>query len=538
MKHITDMTRRILMAMMALALLPSALMAQDDTQIHLQSFNALVNHINELYVDSVNPRKLIEDAMVHMLEELDPHSVYIPAEELAEMNEPLKGNFDGVGIQFNILKDTIFVVSPISGGPSEKVGIMAGDRIVQVEEENVAGIGIKNSDVQRLLKGPRGTVVNVGILRRGTKKVLDFEITRDKIPIYSIEASYMADPKTGYIKISRFAATTIQEFRTALAELKEEGMDNLILDLQGNGGGYLRTAIDVADEFLSDRQLIVFTEGRAFPKEETLATSRGGYERGKLVVLIDEGSASASEIVSGAIQDWDRGMIIGRRSFGKGLVQKPVSLPNGGAVRLTTQEYFTPSGRCIQKSYEDGKEAYQKEKFERFDNGELTDEHNVHVEDSVKYQTKLNKRTVYGGGGIIPDIFVPLDTTHASDYYSSVIRKGTMNSFILEYTNDHRKTLLIEYPLVKDFLENYALDESMMKQLFDAAEKDEISYDEEGYQTSKLWFDTRVKALLARNLYDSEAFYEVINPILPVYQRALEAMGDGSFERMNLAQAK
>ncbi|MDA0714686.1 MAG: S41 family peptidase, partial [Bacteroidetes bacterium] len=293
-------------------------MAQDDTQKHLQSFNALVNHINELYVDSVNPRKLIEDAMVHMLEELDPHSVYIPAEELAEMNEPLKGNFDGVGIQFNILKDTIFVVSPISGGPSEKVGIMAGDRIVQVEEENVAGIGIKNSDVQRLLKGPRGTLVNVGILRRGTKKVLDFEITRDKIPIYSIEASYMADPKTGYIKISRFAATTIQEFRTALAELKEEGMDNLILDLQGNGGGYLRTAIDVADEFLSDRQLIVFTEGRAFPKEETLATSRGGYERGKLVVLIDEGSASASEIVSGAIQDWDRGMIIGRRSFGKG----------------------------------------------------------------------------------------------------------------------------------------------------------------------------------------------------------------------------
>lgn len=538
MKHITDMTRRILLALMALAFLPSVFMAQDDTQKHLQSFNALVNHINELYVDSVNPRKLIEDAMVHMLEELDPHSVYIPAEELAEMNEPLKGNFDGVGIQFNILKDTIFVVSPISGGPSEKVGIMAGDRIVQVEEENVAGIGIKNSDVQRLLKGPRGTLVNVGILRRGTKKVLDFEITRDKIPIYSIEASYMADPKTGYIKISRFAATTIQEFRTALAELKEEGMDNLILDLQGNGGGYLRTAIDVADEFLSDRQLIVFTEGRAFPKEETLATSRGGYERGKLVVLIDEGSASASEIVSGAIQDWDRGMIIGRRSFGKGLVQKPVSLPNGGAVRLTTQEYFTPSGRCIQKSYEDGKEAYQKEKFERFDNGELTDEHNVHVEDSVKYQTKLNKRTVYGGGGIIPDIFVPLDTTHASDYYSSVIRKGTMNSFILEYTNDHRKTLLKEYPLVKDFLENYALDESMMKQLFDAAEKDEISYDEEGYQTSKLWFDTRVKALLARNLYDSEAFYEVINPILPVYQRALEAMGDGSFERMNLAQAK
>jgi carboxyl-terminal processing protease len=282
----------------------------------------------------------------------------------------------------------------------------------------------------------------------------------------------------------------------------------------------------------------VFTEGRAFPKDETLATSRGGYETGKLVVLIDEGSASASEIVSGAIQDWDRGMIIGRRSFGKGLVQKPVSLPNGGAVRLTTQEYFTPSGRCIQKSYENGKEAYQKEKFERFDNGELTDEQKVQVEDSVRYQTKLNKRTVYGGGGIIPDIFVALDTTHASEYYSSVIRKGVMNSFILEYSNKNRKDLLKTYPTVKDFVQKYSLDDSMMKDLFEAAAKDDIVYDEEGYQTSKIWFDTRVKALLARNLFDSEAFYQVINPILPVYQRALEAMEDGSFERMNLAQAK
>ena len=509
---------------------------QEDINIQIQSFSALVDYINELYVDSVDRKELIEGAMVSMLENLDPHSVYIPAEELAEMNEPLQGNFDGVGIQFNILKDTILVVSPISGGPSEKVGIQAGDRIIEVDGENVAGVGIKNSDVMRLLKGPKGTQVDVAVVRRGAKKALDFQITRDKIPLYSIDASYMADPTTGYIKINRFAATTIQEFREALTELRAKGMENLILDLQGNGGGYLRSAIDIADEFLSDDQLIVFTEGRAFPKDETFATTRGGYESGKLVVLIDEGSASASEIVSGAIQDWDRGMIVGRRSFGKGLVQKPVSLPNGGAVRLTTQEYFTPSGRCIQKPYEDGKEAYQKEKYERLEHGELTDEHNLFVSDSVAYFTKLNKRTVYGGGGIIPDVFVALDTTASSEYYSAVIRKGIMNSYVLEYVNKDRKQLLKSFPDVASFLNGYTFDEKIKQDFFKYATNEGVDYDEEGYLHSQQWFDTRFRALVARNLFDAEAFYEVINPILPAYQRALEVMNDGSFKRLNLAQ--
>jgi len=532
------MKRIIFLSLAIFAFIAPRAQAHDNISLQLQSFSALVDYINEIYVDSVDRKELIEGAMVSMLENLDPHSVYIPADELADMNEPLQGNFDGVGIQFNILKDTILVVSPISGGPSEKVGIIAGDRIVSVDGENVAGIGVKNSDVQRLLKGPRGTEVNVGIVRRGSKKILDFLITRDKIPLYSVDASYMADPQTGYIKINRFAATTIQEFRDALAELKGQGMQNLILDLQGNGGGYLRSAIDIADEFLSDDQLIVFTEGRAFPKDETFATTRGGYEKGKLVVLIDEGSASASEIVSGAIQDWDRGMIIGRRSFGKGLVQKPVSLPNGGAVRLTTQEYFTPSGRCIQKPYEDGKEAYQKEKYERFEHGELTDEHMLFISDSVQYFTKMNKRVVYGGGGIIPDIFVALDTTASSDYYSAVMRKGIMNSYVLEYVNKERKDLIKNYPDVSSFLSGYELSEDSKKKFFAYADKEGVPYDDAGYQHSKMWFDTRFEALVARNLFDAEAFYEVINPILPVFQRALEAMKDGSFERLNLAQNK
>lgn len=515
----------------------NTLSAQNQEEsIDLQSFSSLLYHIEELYVDSIDQQKLVQDAIVGMLEELDPHSTYIPKEELKAMNEPLKGNFDGVGIQFNIMKDTIMVVSPITGGPSEKVGILAGDRIVSVDQENVAGIGIKNSDVQRLLKGPKGTKVGVGIVRRGVKETLDFEITRDKIPIHSVAASFMADPTTGYIKVSRFAATTMTEFRAALSELKAQGMENLILDLQGNGGGYLRTAIEMADEFLADDQLIVFTEGRSFPRNDTYASARGGFEQGKLAVLIDEGSASASEIVSGAIQDWDRGVIIGRRSFGKGLVQKPVGLPDGSAVRLTTQKYFTPSGRCIQKPYEDGVDAYRKEKRERLENGELTDASSLNINDSLEYFTKINKRAVYGGGGIIPDLFIPLDTTMGSDYYYDIVRKGVMNSYVLDYVNKNRKNLESKYADVPSFIQEFELDDKWLGDFFKYADKEGVEYVEDEYQASKEIFDTRIRALLARNIFDNEAFYEVINPILPAYQKAMEVMKDDTFERLNLAQ--
>ncbi len=525
----------ILLCLVGILSLPHTLAAQSQ-DYNLETFTTLLYQINEMYVDSVNNDKLLEDAMVGMLEKLDPHSVYIPADEVKRMNEPLKGNFDGVGIQFNILKDTIFVVSPISGGPSEKVGIMAGDRIVTIDGENWGGVGIKNSDVTRLLKGPKGTVVEVGVLRRGTKKLIDFEITRDKIPLYSVDAYFMADPQTGYIKVNRFAATTMQEFREGITALKAKGMKNLILDLQGNGGGYLRTAIAMADEFLSEGELLVYTEGRAYPKNETFATNRGDFEKGKLAILIDEGSASASEIVSGAVQDWDRGVIIGRRSFGKGLVQKPVSLPNGSMVRLTTQEYFTPAGRCIQKPYDEGKDAYLKEKSERYEKGELMSLDNMELPDSLKFYTKRNKRVVYGAGGIIPDVFVPLDTSFSSDYYTDVIRKGIMNAFVLNYSNQHREKLIAQYPNVDAFVSDFNVDKDLLKEFFAYSAKEEVPKVDKDYQTSQLFIDTRIKALIARNLYNTSAFYQVINPILPAYKKAMDVMSDDTFKRLKLVQ--
>ena len=371
-----------------------------------------------------------------MLEELDPHSIYIPREDLEDVNEPLKGNFEGVGIQFNIVKDTIYVVDAIAGGPSERLGIRAGDRIIGIDTENVAGVGFKNSDVMDRLRGKKGSKVNVSILRRGEPNPLEFTITRDKIPIYSVEAGYMATPSIGYIKVSRFSATTMTEFRSKLDELKALGMEDLVLDLQGNGGGYLRTASDMADEFLGDKKLIVYTEGRTSPRDDTYATKDGRMEKGKLVVMVDEGSASASEIVSGAIQDWDRGLVVGRRSFGKGLVQRPVMLPDGSAVRLTVSRYYTPSGRSIQKPYDEGVEAYQRERIERLAKGELSSVDSIHTTDTVKFFT-MNKRIVYGGGGIMPDVFVPIDTTLSSPYFGQLVRKGILNTYALALSLIH-----------------------------------------------------------------------------------------------------
>ncbi len=510
-----------------LLLLQISISAQTDTY-GVDKIEALLYHINKNYVDSVNNEDMVEDAIRGILNELDPHSSYIPADELVAMNEPLKGNFDGVGIQFNIFKDTLMVVQTIAGGPSEKVGLMAGDRIVIVDDENIAGIGLENSDVLRLLKGPKGTKVNVTIKRKGSKDLLPFEITRDKIPIYSVDAGYMASPTTGYIKVNRFAANTVEEFTEALDSLKKQGMKNLILDLQGNGGGYLRTAKGLADQFLKDGQLIVFTKGRSFPKKESFATSRGDYESGKLIVLINESSASASEIVSGAIQDHDRGLIIGRRSFGKGLVQKPVPLPDGSAVRLTTQRYYTPSGRCIQKSYADGADAYRKEKYERLEKGELNSMDSIHLGDSLKFYTD-NRRVVYGGGGVMPDIFVPIDTTMGSDYYYAVVRKGIMNSYALEYVNKHRKDLTKQYPNIHSFKDGFTMDDKVMSKFIKYSKDEGVEENEEEYKKGELLTKTRLKALIARNLYKRGAFYEIINPIFPTYQKALQVIDSNEF---------
>jgi carboxyl-terminal processing protease len=509
-----------------------------DDPATVGKLGSLLYHIDRMYVDDVDNKKLVDAAIVAMLEELDPHSIYIPKEDLEEVNEPLKGNFEGVGIQFNIVRDTIYVVDAIAGGPSERLGIRAGDRVVIIDGENVAGVGFKNNDVMTRLRGKKGTKVDVGILRKGLEGPLDFTITRDKIPIYSVEASYMATPSVGYIKVSRFSATTMKEFREKLVLLEGQGMKDLILDLQGNGGGYLRTAIEMADEFLGDRKLIVYTEGRTSPREDTYATKEGLFEKGKLVVLVDEGSASASEIVSGAIQDWDRGLIVGRRSFGKGLVQRPVMLSDGSAVRLTVSRYYTPSGRSIQKSYEDGVEAYQREKIDRLGKGELTEADSIHAADTVKYFT-MNKRIVYGGGGIMPDVFVPIDTSQSSAHFGQLVRKGVLNTFALAYVDANRNRLITAYKDPDAFRTAFMVDDALLAELEVYGEKEGVEQDPEGLQRSRDLISIRLKGLIARDLWDTSAYWQVINADNPVdrsFQQALKSLSDDSFHRFGMVK--
>lgn len=510
--------------------------SQTDSELApIEKLNALLFHIQRSYVEDVDTDRLVDEAIIAMLEDLDPHSMYIPASELKAMNEPLQGNFEGIGIQFNIIRDTILVVSPISGGPSEKLGIISGDRIVEIEGEIVAGVGIKNSDVMKKLKGPKDTKVNIAIKRRGVKALIPFEIVRDEIPIYSVDAHYMAAPGIGYIKVNRFSATTVEEFRSALDELKAEGMKDLILDLQGNGGGLLKAAVEMADEFIDDDKLLVYTEGRAYPRRDTHARRTGIFEEGRLVILIDEGSASASEIVSGAVQDWDRGLIIGRRSFGKGLVQRPINLPDGSAVRLTVQKYYTPSGRSIQKPYTDGIEAYKKEKYERFYSGELTSSDSINLPDSLKYFTDGN-RMVYGGGGIMPDIFVPIDTSEFSELNTSLIRKGVFNQFALDYVEKNRKKIAGEYSSLEEFNSYFTCDEGLMNDFWSYAEKQSVEYDEEQFQKSHMLIQKRLKALIARNKWNTSAYYQVFNPFWPAYEKAISVLQNNSYSAHNLAE--
>ena len=499
----------------------------------VQKFNSVLFDIDNYYVDSTKTKKLVADAISGMLETLDPHSVYIPKEDLEETNEPLNGNFEGVGIQFNILFDTITVISPISGGPSEKVGIQAGDKIVKIEGVNVAGMKIKNDDVLKKLRGPKGTKVTVSMLRRGVTELLDFTITRDKIPLYSIDAAYMATPTVGYIKLSRFAQTSMTEFAEALKTLKEKGAKDLIFDLNDNGGGFLNIAFEIADQFLSDNKLIVYTEGIKSPKKTYTSTSKGEFEKGRLVVLVDEGSASASEIVSGAIQDWDRGLLIGRRTFGKGLVQNQFPLPDGSAMRLTIARYYTPVGRCIQKAYDGKLEDYYKDLNNRFKHGELTNVDSIHFPDSLKYYTP-NKKLVYGGGGIMPDVFIPLDTSKSSTYYTNLIRKGVLNQFTLSYIDKNRKNLLAKYPTFEEYKKNFNMDEGMMSELIAAAEKEKIKRDEKGLLTSGDVIRLQVKALIARDLWKNDNYYEVINEINDSYQKALEALKNDTFKKYKI----
>ncbi len=506
--------------------LPSELKAQDVVQKNQLKFGRLLRLVESYYVDTANVDELTEEAIVHLLGELDPHSVYISKEEVKRMNAPLKGNFEGVGISFNIYKDTLLVTSTIPGGPSEKVGLKAGDRIIEVDGKNIAGIGLKNTDVFDLLRGKKGTLVEVKVLRPRLDETLDFKIIRDKIPIYSLDASYMIDDATGYIKLNKFSATTTDEFTNAMKELKDENIRNLILDLRGNGGGYLKTAIDISDQFLEDDKMVVYTDGTNDTKNEFEATSSGIFEKGKLVVLIDEASASASEIVSGSVQDWDRGLIIGRRSFGKGLVQKPYFLTDGSMVRLTTAHYYTPSGRCIQKPYGNGIEDYRRDPLKRLESGELFSRDSIVFADSLKYKTLVNERTVFGGGGIMPDIFVPMDTSSHFRYYNQLRRNQVIFNFVINYVDKNRKKLQKKYSVFEDFNRQFEVTDPMVNAIVANGEKAGIEKKGESLNFTRDKLKREVKALIARDIFTRNDFFKILNEDDEGITKALEIINN------------
>lgn len=483
--------------------------------------------IDAWYVDSTEISKLTEKTIIELLHSLDPHSVYISAKDVKEMNEPLNGNFDGIGIQFNLLLDTIIVIEPVAGGPSEKAGVLAGDRIIVIDGEKVAGTGISTNGVRSRLMGMKGTKVNIVVVRKGEKSTLDFTITRDKIPINSLDAAYMLDEQTGYVKLNKFAATTVAEFDKAVDSLRKFGaMRNLVLDLRGNGGGYMSAATDLLDRFYSDKKLLVYLTGRKTPRQEYLSNGRGVLSASRVAVLTDEGSASASEILAGALQDWDRGVIVGRRTFGKGLVQNGFYLPDGSMIRLTIARYYTPTGRLIQSPYNDGYDKYLENFYKRYSDGELISADSIHFPDSLKFKTLVSKRTVYGGGGIMPDVFVPADTTGYSMYYRSLIRRGVLNSFSLEYSDKNRKQIASKYKTFKEFKTDFNFSDQDISDLKDKAEKAGIKPDEKGFETSKNEILKVLKSYVASNIWKTNEFYMIINENDPVIENALRIVND------------
>ncbi|OFX28578.1 MAG: peptidase S41 [Bacteroidetes bacterium GWA2_31_9] len=484
--------------------------------------NSVLGYIESEYVDDISSNELIEKSLPFLLENLDPHSVYIPAKELLGINESLEGNFDGIGVQFNIQHDTIMVVNTVSGGPSEKLGILAGDRIVKIDDTLVAGINISNEQVLQKLKGLRGTKVKVSIYRPKYPELIDYTITRDVIPLYSVDVSYMITDSIGYVKISSFGGTTYQEFKKAILRLQKKGMKKIILDLRGNGGGYLDAATKITDEFLEDKKLIVYTEGKARPKTVTYATTRGYCHDTEMAILLDEWSASASEIVAGAIQDNDRGIIIGRRSFGKGLVQEQTMLPDGSALRLTIARYYTPSGRCIQKPYEHGHGSkYNEEILDRYVHGEFSQKDSIKLLDSLKYITSSG-RVVYGGGGIMPDIFIPVDTLGWTPYLSAVSNKGLIYQFAFEYVDENRVFLnkFKDYKELEEFLNKAHL----INQFIIFAENKGVAKKYNEIKTSEFIIKTQIKAYIARNLFDNDGFYPIMKEVDIPLKRAIEVL--------------
>jgi len=518
----------------AIVLFGSSELKAQDVQNSTMKFGRLLRLVESYYVDTTNVDALTEKAIVEVLRSLDPHSVYISKEEVEKMNEPLQGNFEGVGISFNVFRDTLMVVTTIPGGPSEKVGLRSGDRIVTVDTKNIAGVGLKNAQVYDYLRGKKGTKVDLKVKRKGESNLLDFTIIRDKIPINSLDASYMLNDNTGYIKLNKFSATTGTEFLDAIKLLKANSkLNSLVLDLRGNGGGFLNAAIELADQFLPAYKLVVYTQGTHAEKKEYTSTATGEMEQAKLVVLIDENSASASEIVAGAIQDWDRGVIIGRRSFGKGLVQQPFPLTDGSMIRLTTAHYYTPSGRCIQKPYTEGVDEYQKDYIKRMESGELFSKDSVVENKSEKFATKISNRIVYGGGGIMPDIFIPLDTSKYYAYYNTLSRKNLVYTGVLDIMDSNRDELKQNYPDFKTFSDKFEVSDEMIEKIIAAGEKEGVKGNEKSIDFARPLMKKQMKGLIARDLFSMSHYFEIMNDDDETIKKAIETLAKkGSYDKI------
>lgn len=482
--------------------------------------------VTNLYVDSVDEQKLVEDGIRGMLQKLDPHSSYMTAKEVNQANESLQGSFEGIGVQFNMVEDTLLVIQPVIGGPSEKKGILAGDRIVHVNDTAIAGVKMQKEEIMRRLRGPKGTKVMLGVVRRGISDTLRFEIIRDKIPVHTVDATYMIQPKVGYIRIGSFGATTHDEFCESMKRLQKQGMQHLVLDLQENGGGYLQAAVKIAQEFLEKDELIVYTQGRRVQRQEYRAEGGGLFTKGKVIVLVDSYTASAAEIVSGAIQDNDRGIIVGRRTFGKGLVQRPIDMPDGSMIRLTVAHYFTPSGRCIQKPYEKGKQKdYAEDMLHRLKSGELMSADSVHFADSLKYYTLKQHRTVYGGGGIMPDEFVPLDTLKYTRYHRQLAAKSLIINANLRYVDDHRAELQKKYKTFDAFRKKFEVPQELIDGIMAEGEKQNIKpKDDAELQQTFSFMRLQLKALVARDLWTMDEYFCIINETSDMVQRALKLL--------------
>ncbi|MDR2802172.1 MAG: PDZ domain-containing protein [Prevotellaceae bacterium] len=522
------MKRIIYLAVTLLFSLPVAAQTNSEVTENYTRFAQLLQYIDNRYVDSAAIGKLTEKAIINTLKNLDPHSTYLTADEVKASNESLEGNFEGVGIEFNILDDTLTVVSPISGGPSQAVGIRAADRIIAVDKENIAGVGLTNARVLKLLRGPKGTRVSLSIVRKGAPQPLQFTVVRDRIPIHSVDAAYEVQPGMAYIRLGRFALTTLDEIKDALKKKFKKTPASLILDLRGNSGGVLKTSIDLCNQFFDTGHLLVYTEGLHYPKTMELSGNDGFFKTGNLVVLLDEGSASASEIVAGCIQDWDRGILIGRRSYGKGLVQQLLPLAGGSQIRLTVARYHTPTGRVIQRPYNAGEtEKYYADLYKRALHGELYSRDSIRFPDSLKYYTLSKQRTVYGGGGIMPDIFMPHDTAAYSKYYDNLIRAGHFSQFTLKYVDTHRSRLEKNYKTLAEFDERFHITDDLFEQFLAYAETQGTARDAKGLEISGRDMRLQLKALVARTLWDSSAYYEVLNKhIDKEFIKAVEILND------------